>query len=146
MFINKFKQEGERLTNVEQIIMEKTGINEEQMRKLGVVLQDELVPNGSTTISIDVKKGHGSKDQDVPILFPIKGVVTGTIIAPDEGNWRVVVKNTQKTVNFDESGLKKGDQRKVNYSKGWGTDSIHVNVFWNIEKDTTFVAKIDYQI
>ncbi|WP_229387969.1 hypothetical protein [Methanosarcina sp. DH2] len=120
--------------------MERTGINEEQMRKLGNVLQDELISNGSIPILIHVINGHGSIDKPVPVPFPLSRDVTGTITAPDEGSWRVVIKK----VHFDESGLKKGDKRTVKYSKGWGTDTIHVDVYWSIKKDTTFEASIDY--
>ena len=129
------------MTNVEQLIIEKTGINEEQMSKLGNVLQEEFISNGSTTIEIPVKNGYGSINKEVPIIIPISDhSVTGTIISPDEGSWRVIIKK----VKFDESGLKEGDQRTVKYSKGWGTDTVHVEIYWSIEKDTTFKAKIEY--
>jgi hypothetical protein len=128
------------MTNIEQTIIERTGMNKEQVKKLEQVLQDELVPNGSEPIEIDVKDGYGSTDKDISVPFPVSRDVTGTITSPDEGNWRIIVKK----VKFDESGLKKGDKKTVHYSKGWGTDTIHVDVYWSIKKDTTFKAKIDY--
>lgn len=141
MSINKFKQEGEILTNVEQIITERTGIIEGNVEK----------SKHSEIVSIPVKNGYGSKDIDIPsAIVTTNHEVIGEILAPDKGTWRVVVKNTQKTVNLDESGLRKGNKRSIKYTKHLGKDTIHVEVYWEnedhspIREDTTFVAKIDY--
>lgn len=123
-------------TDLNKIVMEKTGINEDQLKKLEQLSKAGVSANGSyeTDFSVPIKNGTGTYSLSKTTWWvKINSVVV--IQSPAEGSWHIIVRDGSKEI-FNRDGITKGQPVSFNYSTGFSVD-LNITFIWSEGKDTT---------
>jgi hypothetical protein len=125
-------------TDLRKIMMEKTGINEDQIKKLEKLSSEGIGPIDED-ISIPIKHGTGIYNFSKH-AFPLTISGYGMITAPDEGSWHIVAKDGNNVI-VDKQGVKKGQQISFSYRIGF-TVNLSVTATWSEINDTTLTVHV----
>ena len=122
--------------NVGSDLKLQAGLSDEQLEKLeAIVLKGSI----DDDISVSVKNGHGTASKSKTTWgITLEGYFK--IKSPDNGTWKLVVKDDNHTI-INKSGVKKGEQIPFKYHTGFKT-SMHFDVKWSEKKDTTLTIHV----
>ncbi|WP_229390939.1 hypothetical protein [Methanosarcina sp. DH2] len=125
--------------DLNEIIMEKTGINEGQLKKMEKLLEENLGGAIDQNFSMSIKNGTGAYDYSKTSWgVTIDGYAV--ITAPDNGTWHLVAKDGDKVV-FDKQGVTKDQQVSFSCHSGFKLN-LTVTATWSEKKDTTLNGRI----
>ena len=129
-------------TDLNRIFMEKTGINEVQIKKLEQLSKDGLGGSIDQNFSMPIVNGSGSYNYSTTRFWvTISGYAT--ITGPDEGNWHFVAKDGNNII-FDRQGVTKGQQIPFKYKTGF-TLNLTLTATWSEKKDTNLTGYLNAQ-
>lgn len=128
--------------DLNKIIMEKTGINEDQIKKLEQLSRNGLGGTIDQDFSMSIKNGTGSYNYSTTSFWvTISGYAM--ITGPDEGNWHFVAKDGNNVI-FDQQGVTKGQKVSFNYKTGFNLN-LTLTATWSEKKDTTLTGHLNAQ-
>ncbi|MGB9929469.1 MAG: hypothetical protein ACPK85_13900 [Methanosarcina sp.] len=128
-------------TDLNKIVMEKTGMNENQLKKLEQLSKAGVSTNGvyETDFSVPVQKGTGTyKLSKTTWWVKISGALV--IQSPEGGTWHIIVKDGNKEI-FNRDGITKGQPISFDYSTGFSVD-LNIIFVWSEGKDTTLTGHV----
>mgnify|MGYP000939924001 CR=1 FL=1 len=125
--------------DVNEMIMEKTGIDEGQLKKMEKLLGEGLGGSIDQNFSMTIKNGTGTyTNSKTSWGVTIDGYAV--ITAPDNGTWHLVAKDGDKVV-FDKQGVTKNQQVSFTYHTGFKLN-LTVTATWSEKKETTLNGHI----
>lgn len=117
-----------------EIIMQKTGIDEGQLKKMEKLFEGNLGGAIDQNFSMPINNGTGTYNYSKTSWgVTIDGYVM--ITAPENGTWHLIARDGDKVV-FDREGVTRGQQASFCYRTGFKLN-LTVTAIWSEKKDTT---------